>query len=202
MLVTTACLCLAAEVALVGAALDGAGVALLAAIALVAGASTPPVSPSMRTLWPELVGHERLDTAFAFDALQLETFFIAGPLLVAVIATAVSPEAAFLTSAVMQAGGALGFAAASASRSWRPTGRDGRTPVSALSAPGLRVLVLALAIAGVSLGALEIAIPAFAEREGSRDDSGWLFALWASGHSLVGSGTARGPGAFPPPVAS
>ena len=56
---------------------------------------------------------------------------------------------------------------------------------SALSAPGIRLLIAAFAISGMSLGALEIAIPAFAEQEGSRADSGWLFALWALG-SLVG----------------
>jgi MFS family permease len=184
-LVSTACLSLAAETALAVAALSGAGVVVLAAIALLGGASTPPISPSMRTLWPRLVGPKRLDTAFAFDALQLEVFFITGPLIVVGIAGAASPQAAFLTSAVMTAAGAIGFAGAPASRRWRPTQRGGRDLTSALSAPGMRVLVAAFVLGGVSLGALEIAIPAFAEQEGSRGDSGWLFALWAFG-SLVG----------------
>ena len=35
------------------------------------------------------------------------------------------------------------------------------------------------------MGALEIGIPAFAERESSRADAGWLFALWGVG-SLAG----------------
>jgi hypothetical protein len=149
------------------------------------GASTPPVSPSMRALWPELVGRERLDTAFAYDALQLELFFVTGPLLVVAIAGAASPAAAFLTAAFMHAGGAVAFAVTPASRGWRPAARPGRKHASPLSRPGMRVLVAALAIAGISLGALEIGIPAFAEREGSRADAGWLFALWAAG-SLAG----------------
>ena len=184
-LVTTACLSLAAETTLTVATLSGAGVVALAAIALVGGASTPPISLAMRTLWPELVGPERLDTAFAFDALQLEVFFITGPLIVVGIASGASPQAAFLTGAVMMAVGAIGFAGAPASRRWRPTAREGRAMTSALAAPGMRVLVAAFALGGVSLGALEIALPAFAEQEGSRGDSGWLFALWAFG-SLVG----------------
>ncbi|MDQ5832007.1 MAG: MFS transporter, partial [Actinomycetota bacterium] len=61
----------------------------------------------------------------------------------------------------------------------------GPVPASAMSGGGMRLLVAALTLAGVSLGALEIAIPAFAEQEGSRGDAGWLFALWALG-SLVG----------------
>ena len=164
-LVSCACVALAAEVALAVAALSGAGVIALVAIALVGGASNPPVSSSMRTLWPELVGRERLDTAFAFDALQLEIFFITGPLIVVGIAAAASPQAAFLSGAAMLAGGAIAFAATPASRRWRPTRGDGPAPPSALVAPGMRTLVAAFVLGGVSLGALEIAIPAFAERD-------------------------------------
>ena len=127
-LVTTACLSLAAQTALVAAALSGAGVIVLAAIAVVGGASNPPISPSMRTLWPELVGRERVDTAFAFDALQLELFFITGPLIVVAIAGAASPQAAFVTAAVMSAAGAIGFAGTRASRRWRPSSREPAEP--------------------------------------------------------------------------
>jgi MFS family permease len=184
-LAAAACATLAADSALVVAALGGAGVELLTPLAVLGGATTPPVSPAMRALWPELVGRERLDTAFAYDALQLELFFVAGPLLVVAIAGATSPAAAFLTAALMHATGAAAFAVAPASRRWRPAAREGRTLAGALSRPGMRVLVAALVIAGVSAGALEIGIPAFAEREGSRADAGWLFALWAAG-SLAG----------------
>ena len=76
----------------------------------------PPVSPSLRSLLPSLVGRERLDTAFALDALLLELVFIAGPLLAAAIATAISPEVAFLTGVTLQAAGGLGVAASPYSR--------------------------------------------------------------------------------------
>jgi MFS family permease len=184
-LAATAVVSLAADSGLVAVALSGAGVTPLAALAFLHGTSTPPISPAMRALWPKLVGRERLDTAFAYDALQLELFFITGPLLVVVIASAASPAAAFLTGVVLQAGGALAFALAPAARRWRPAERGRRALAGALAAPGMRVFVVALAIAGVSIGALEIGIPAFAEQEGSRADAGWLFALWAFG-SLSG----------------
>ncbi len=98
--------------------------------------------------------------------LQLEIFFITGPLIVVGIAAAASPQAAFLSGAAMLAGGAIAFAATPASRRWRPTRGDGPAPPSALVAPGMRTLVAAFVLGGVSLGALEIAIPAFAEEEG------------------------------------
>lgn len=184
-LAVTACVSLATQLTLVAATLGGVGVAGLAALAAAGGASTPPVSPVMRTLWPGLVGRDRLDTAFAYDALQLELFFVTGPLLVVLIASAASPAAAVITGVVMQGAGALAFAAAPATRRFVPARRVGRAIAGALSAPGMRLLVLALALAGVSIGALEIGVPAFAESEGSRGDAGWLFALWAAG-SLAG----------------
>ncbi len=151
-----------------------------------AGLCVPPVSPSLRALLPGLVGRERLDTAFALDALLLELVFITGPLLAAAIATAISPEVAFLTGVGLQAAGGLGVAASPYSRRWRPGPHEaGTRRAGALGTPGIRVLVLALALTAVALGVLEIGIAAFAEEHATRDDAGWLFALWAVG-SLAG----------------
>jgi MFS family permease len=200
-LLATAVLGAVTDIALVVAALNGGGTALLTVLALASGLTVPPVSASLRTLLPGLVGRDRLDTAFAFDALQLEGVFITGPLLAAGISTLVSPEAAVLTAAAMQTVGALGVAATPASRRWRPAEREpGASRVGALSNPGLRTLVAALTITAISVGVLEIGIPAFAEQEGSRSDAGWLLALWGGGSLLGGlwygarrwrSGTAR-----------
>jgi MFS family permease len=185
-LLTTAVLSLATQAGLLAAAVSGAGVVPIALLAAAAGAVVPPVSPCMRTLWPELVERDRLDTAYAFDALQLEVFFIVGPLLAAGIATAVSPEAAYATSFTLEAVGGLVFAASRVSRRWRPAERDEDEPrPRVLGTPGLRTLFGSLAVGAVALGVLEIGIAAFAEREGSRSDTGWLFAVWGLG-SLVG----------------
>ena len=156
------------------------------ALAFVSGLCVPPVSPSLRSLLPSLVGRERLDTAFALDALLLELVFIAGPLLAAAIATAISPQVAFLTGLTLQVAGGLGMAASPYSRRWRPPPQEpGTRRAGALGTPGIRVLVLALALTAVALGALEIGIPAFAEEHATRDDAGWLFALLSVG-SLAG----------------
>jgi MFS family permease len=184
-LVATGCLSFAAQAGLLAAAVSGAGIVPVTALGLAAGAATPPVSPCMRTLWPQLVERDRLDTAYAFDALQLEVFFVVGPLLVAGIATALSPEAAFATGFTLQAAGAFVFASARASRGWLPPSRPEGGRRGAMSEAGIRTLMAASAIVAVSLGVLEIGIPAFAEQEASRSDSGWLFALWGVG-SLAG----------------
>jgi MFS family permease len=168
------------------AVLEGAGATLVTFLAFLTGLVVPPVSPSLRALLPGLVGRERLDTAFALDALLLELVFVSGPLLAAGIATAISPEVAFLTGVALQAAGGLGVAASPHSRAWRPAPREpGARRTGALAGAGIRVLVLALALTAVALGVLEIAIAAFAEEHATRDDAGWLFALWSLG-SLAG----------------
>jgi MFS family permease len=172
--------------AFVVAVLEGASATLVTVLAFVAGLCVPPVSPSLRSLLPSLVGRDRLDTAFALDALLLELVFVAGPLLAAGIATAISPQVAFLTGVAFQAAGGLGVAASPYSRRWRPEPHEpGTRRAGALGTAGIRVLVLALALTAIALGALEIAIPAFAEEHATRDDAGWLFALLSVG-SLAG----------------
>jgi MFS family permease len=185
-LVTAAVLTAITGTVFVVAVLEGASATLVTVLAFVAGLCVPPVSPSLRSLLPSLVGRDRLDTAFALDALMLELVFVAGPLLAAGIATAISPQVAFLTGVAFQAVGGLGVAASPYSRRWRPEPHEpGTRRAGALGTAGIRVLVLALALTAIALGALEIAIPAFAEEHATRDDAGWLFALLSVG-SLAG----------------
>ena len=60
-----------------------------------------------------------------------------------------------------------------------------RTRAGALRSPGMRTLVFAGAITGISFGALEVALTAFAEAEGSRGAVGPLVTVWAIG-SVIG----------------
>jgi len=92
----------------------------------------------------------------------------------------------YLTGIVLQAAGALAVAANPASRRWRPEPHEpGSRRAGALSLPALRILLMPLTLSAISLGVLEIGIAAFAEQHGTRDDSGWLFALWGAG-SIAG----------------
>jgi MFS family permease len=60
-----------------------------------------------------------------------------------------------------------------------------RTRAGALRSPGMRTLVFAGVVTAVSFGALEVALPAFAEEEGSRGAVGPLITVWALG-SVIG----------------
>ena len=178
--VTTVALC-AETVAI----LSGATPAVLVALAALHGATIPPISASMRSLWSRLVPEETLETAFAFDAIQLELVFVAGPLIAATLAAAISPAAGMLLCACFYVVAAVGFATAPVARAAQVDEQVERTRAGALRSPGMRTLVLVGAITAISFGALEVALPAFAEREGARNAVGPLIAAWSLG-SLIG----------------
>jgi len=166
--------------------LSGAAVWLLVALAALHGATIPPVSASMRSLWSQLVPEDTLESAFAFDAIQLELVFVVGPLIAAGLATALSPAVGIFLCAGFYLVASAGFATAPAARSAAaPEEQPDRTRAGALRSGGMRTLVFAGAVTAVSFGALEVALPAFAEAEGSRGAVGPLLTIWALG-SVVG----------------
>jgi MFS family permease len=167
------------------AILSGGPVWLLVALAALQGATIPPISASMRSLWARLVPEETLESAYAFDAIQLELVFVVGPLIAAGLATALSPAVGLLLCATLYVLAATGFATAPAAHAAAPEEQVERTRAGALRSPGMRILVLAAAITAISFGALEVALTAFAEAEGSRGAVGPLVTLWAIG-SVIG----------------
>jgi predicted MFS family arabinose efflux permease len=68
-----------------------APVGLLIVCAAALGATTPPAGPVTRGLWPSLVPAERLQTAYAFDAVLNESLFVSGPLIVSALLTFLAP---------------------------------------------------------------------------------------------------------------
>jgi MFS family permease len=167
------------------AILSDAPVWQLVALAALQGATIPPISASMRSLWAQLVPEETLETAYAFDAIQLELVFVIGPLIAAGLATALSPAVGLLLCAGFYLVAATGFATAQAARTVAPADHVERTRAGALRSPGIRTLVLAGTITAISFGALEVALTAFAEEEGSRAAVGPLVTVWAIG-SVIG----------------
>jgi MFS family permease len=165
--------------------LSNAAVWLLVLLAALQGGTIPPISASMRSLWSQLVPEETLESAFAFDAISLELVFVIGPLIAAGLATALSPAVGLFLCAAFYAVAAAGFATAPGARGTGAEDDPGRTRAGALRSRGMRTLVFAGAVTAVSFGALEVALPAFAEAEGSRGSVGPLITIWALG-SVIG----------------
>jgi MFS family permease len=156
----------------------------LIACAIPFGMLLPPLFAALRTLLGHLSG-ELVETAYALEAVMQELIFILGPLLVALLATAASPEAALASTGALALAGTLAFAAAPASRNWSGSGTSEQKRFRAIASPAIRTLVVVSAAFGLGFGTLEVALPAFADAHGSAASAGILLAGTACS-SLVG----------------
>ena len=119
-LVVTALGSTASFVAFVAAADAGASVGVLALLCFSGGVLVPPLSLCMRGIWGRILDDERTrQSAYALDAVIIESAFIGGPLLAAGLSAAASPRVAVLAGVVLELAGTLAFAASKASRAWR-----------------------------------------------------------------------------------
>jgi MFS family permease len=167
----------------------GTPLAAIMATTLVAGLATPPLGAAMRTLLPGVMGGpEQLRAAYALESSALEITYVIGPLVLAGALAAWSTTAAALACAALLMSGTLAFLATPASRAWRPAtaAPAGHGWLGALRSPGVRTLLLLLALMGLTFGAVEIGVPAAAEAGGHRDAAGPLLSLWGLGSMLGG----------------
>ncbi|SFE04827.1 MFS transporter [Blastococcus tunisiensis] len=169
---------------LVAVALGGAPDAAVIAASGLAGTATPLVSGTVRALWSRVDVRVR-PTAYALDATVTELVFVAGPSLVAALAVFVSPAAAVALAGVLGVVGALGIAMSAATRAYEPVVGARAGLFSTVLTPGMPRLLLSGAALMLGFGALEVAIPAFADSTGSPGLSGLLLAVWSLG-SVIG----------------
>jgi len=186
--------------ALVALGSAGAPAPALVAASGLAGLAFPPTSSVQRALYPRLLGGDKalVQGAFALDSVLTETLFIAGPLLTALLVALAAPAAALGLSGVAVLAGTILFVAAMPGPEPRLAGEAQERPgrLGALASPGIRTLVLAMLPVGFAFGALEVAIPAFADEEGRAELAGVLIAIWslasAAGGLAYGARERRG----------
>jgi predicted MFS family arabinose efflux permease len=160
---------------------------LLVACAAVSGAAAPPIGACMRTLYPALVDGELLHRVFAIESAALELTYILGPLLMLAVASLAGTGTALVVSAAALGGGTLVFSATRESRAWRaPAAGVVRRRGGALRSPGLQTIAIAIALAGATFGAIEVAVPAACQAAGSKGATGPLLAIWGLGSMLGG----------------
>jgi MFS family permease len=171
----------------------------IAALAVVTGASQPPLGACLRTLWPKILDHdeEAVEAAFALEAAVLELTYIAGPLGFLTLAALTSSRVSIGVLGAMVVVGTIAFALRPESRAWRPHDHGehtARAARSALSAPGVRMVVAIMAIAGVLIAGVEVAVAAATHDAGAPGATGPLLALWGVGSLIGGVVVARGGG--------
>src|SRR3954447_643374 len=159
--------------------------ASLVALAVATGATLPPTSSVMRSLYPRLLGGDSalMQSGFALDSVITEMIFIAGPLLTAVLVALVSAAAALIVSGAAVLAGTVLFLGRLPALEAR--GRA-ESRLGALRSRGIRTLVFSMLPVGIGLGALEVGLPAFAEAQGHRELAGALIAVWSLGSAAGG----------------
>jgi MFS family permease len=170
---------------LIAVVLTGAADAAVVGASALAGAATPLVSGTVRALWSRVDVRVR-PAAYALDATATELVFVVGPTLVAVLAVVASPALAVGLAGVLAMAGALGIAMSPVTRAYVPVAGAAAGLFSTVRAPGMPRLLVSGAALMLGFGALEVAIPAFADAAGSPGLSGLLLALWALGSTAGG----------------
>jgi MFS family permease len=168
---------------LLGEASAGPGV--LAAAAVLAGASTPPFSSVSRRRWGVLAPAPLLPTAYAIEAIVLEAMFVLGPAVTGLLAATLGAGDALLAAAVAGGVGTLWFSSLVRFPPREETAGP-RHWAGALQLPFVRFLVLTGLPMGAGIAGLELALPAFGAAHGNAALGGPLSATLALGSLLGG----------------
>jgi MFS family permease len=159
---------------------------VLLATAALSGAAALQVGSLVRARWSALVGDSpALEAAFALESTLDELVFVLGPVLVTVLALGVAPGAGLLGALFLTIVGSLALALQHRTEP-APAGVRDLSERSAISSPGLRVLVGTFVAVGAIFGTLDVAMVAFAGQVGSPSAAGPLLALVAAGSLLAG----------------
>ncbi|MEU9883488.1 MFS transporter [Streptomyces phaeochromogenes] len=166
----------------------GAPAPLLGTVAVAAGACTPPLGPTMRAVWGELVTDRRLlQRAYSLDGVAEELLFVSGPLLVGVLVRFAPPAAGVAVSALLVGIGTLAFVTSPAVKNVAVRASRARARARTRIGRGLVQPVVVAAGVGLSLGAVDLLVLAFAEQRGHGDDTvAWIFAALSAGSAVGG----------------
>ncbi|WP_406059117.1 MFS transporter [Streptomyces sp. NBC_01077] len=179
----------ASVILLVVLALSGAPLWALFLAAVPAGASVPQVGPMVRARWAaKLDGTPLMPTAAAFESVTDEFTFVVGPVLATALCTGVHPAAGLIAEAALTLFGGLFFAAQRATQpAFGLSAAASAGPRrSALSIPGVRVLVVAFLGIGSVFGGMQVSLTAFTEEIGNPGANGLLYGVFAAGNMLAG----------------
>ncbi|KOV60770.1 membrane protein [Streptomyces sp. MMG1121] len=163
----------------------GAPAPAIATVAALTGACAPPLGPTMRALWSELVEDRRLlQRAYSLDGVAEELLYVSGPALVGALLAVAPPACGILLSAFLIVAGTGVFVTSPALPGPRPTPPRQRR-LGSLS--GLLAPVAVAAGAGLALSGVELLVMAFATQRSY--DTGvvpWVLGALSAGSAVGG----------------
>jgi hypothetical protein len=159
---------------------------VLVPVAFLVGITEPMVGSASRALWAHVLpaGPTRL-AGYAYEAISMEVFFILGPGLAGLLVTAPWAGTGVVIGAASMVVGALWFALNPTVRGVRPSPMV-RNLLGALASPGMRTVALAALGFGVTIGFIEVAVPAAAAQAGHVGMGGLLLSLWSVSSVMFG----------------
>lgn len=154
---------------------------VLVTLSSAVGLFEPMVGSASRALWTRLLPPGPIrHAAYAYEAISMEVFFILGPAIAGVLVAAPWAGIGVVIGAIAMAIGGVGFALSPAVRDVRPAPNDSaRELLGALASPGMRTVALAALGFGVTVGFVEVAVPAAATQAGHAPLGGLMLALWS-----------------------
>ncbi|MFI5974231.1 MFS transporter [Streptomyces sp. NPDC051452] len=163
---------------------SGAPAALVATTAALAGACAPPLGPTMRALWSELVEDRALlQRAYGLDGVAEELLYVSGPALVGLLAGFAPPAAGVLLSAVLVVAGTGAFVTSPAMTGPRPASRGTASGRMGDLLPAVAVA----AGAGLALSGVDLLVVAFAgERSYDPALVPWVLGALSLGSAVGG----------------
>ncbi|MFD0385405.1 MFS transporter [Streptomyces stramineus] len=178
--------------------LDGPAWSLLLLSAL-SGGTMPAIGSLVRARWSHLLrgSPPLLHAALAFESVVDEVILVAGPIAVAVLVTGVDPMAGLVLALVCTVAGQTALAL---QRGTEPPVADaGRhAPGTALTAPGLPLLMLTFIAVGAAGSIIDLGVVAFTDEHGAKAASGWVLGLLALGSAVAGLWYGARPWSSPP----
>ncbi|MFB6984609.1 MFS transporter [Streptomyces sp. NPDC056297] len=152
-----------------------------------AGAGCPPLEGGLRSLWPTLLpdaAHVR--TAYTLDSSAQQLVYVTGPAFAIVVAGWLSPSAALALAATATLAGSCVFAIARPVRTWHAAPGH-RERFGALRPPAMWPLLGSLVFLGATVGALDVAGIATADRHHASWLAGALPTTFATAGLIGGA---------------
>lgn len=180
--------------ALVALALADAPAWTLFPAAALYGASYSQPGSLVRARWSHALGDTPLlPTALSWESVIDEVVFVVGPVLVTVLATGIAPAAGLLAAYGFTLVGSVALALQRGTEPPPHPAVGGGRRRSALTLPGVPMLVLVVVALGSVFGSVEVATVAFTAERGRPAAAGIVLALLAGGSLVSGLwyGTVR-----------
>ena len=149
------------------------------------GLTAPPINISIRPLWLDIVGQDRVRMAYSVDTAYHNLVMLLGPVIATLVALNVSPKLGVAVVGVSMLVGGLLLAFNSHSQAWIPEERE-HGEAGLLRSPAIRFLAVEGALMGLSAGFITIGIPALATISGEEGMAGPVMSAMGVG-AIIGT---------------